>query len=103
MSPKIRIEEIILETNDTAVRVIEILKNTMSPWHHHTHVIDNCFCLKGEIKVHSKNPNNTVILSPGERHTISAGVIHCVENSTNSKAKYLLVQGIGAYDFIESK
>ncbi len=102
MNPKIKIEEIILETENTAVRVIEIYKNTMTPWHYHTHITDNCFCLSGEIKVHTKNPNNTVTLKPGERHAISAGVIHSVENTTNSKAKYLLVQGTGKYDFIES-
>jgi len=103
MNHKVRTEEIILKTENTAVRVIEILNNTITPWHHHTHITDNCFCLTGVIKVHTKNPDNTVILKPGERHTISAGIIHSVENATSSNAKYLLVQGTGAYDFIENK
>jgi len=97
-----RNEEIILETKDAKVRIIEIAENSKTQWHHHTIITDNCFCLVGEIKVHTKNPNNTIILKSGERHTIISGVIHCVENTTNSRAKFLLVQGTGKYDFIAS-
>lgn len=103
MNLNVIIKETILETKDIKVRVIEIFKNTITPWHHHSYITDNCFCLTGEIKVHTKNPNRTVILKPGERCTIGIGIIHSVENSTSSQAKYLLVQGTGEYDFIESK
>ena len=97
-----RQEEIILETENAKVRVIEIQKNTSSPWHHHTELTDNCFCLIGEIKVHTKNPDFTVTLKAGERHTIEPGIVHNIENATIEKAKYLLVQGTGKYDFVES-
>jgi len=66
-----RQEEIIIETECSKVRVIEIQKNTTSTWHYHTELTDNCFCLIGQIKVHTKNPDQTVILNPGERHTIN--------------------------------
>ncbi len=97
-----RQEEIILETENAKVRIIEMSTNTVSQWHHHTELTDDCFCLLGEIKVHTKNPNNTVILKPGERHTINTGIVHCIENATRSKAKFLLIQGTGKYDFIVS-
>lgn len=95
-----RQEEIILETENAKVRIIEIQKNTSSQWHHHTEITDNCFCLVGEIKIHTKNPDITTILKPGERYTITAGVIHSIENTTITNAKVLLVQGIGKLDFV---
>lgn len=97
-----RQEELILDTENAKVRVIEINNNTISAWHHHSLITDDCFCLVGEIKVHTKNPYKSVILQPGERHTINSGVIHCIENATSNTAKYLLVQGSGKYDFIAS-
>jgi len=97
-----RKEEVILETANAKVRVIEIQSNMRSSWHHHTELTDNCFCLVGEIQVHTKKPDNTIILKPGERHTIEAGVVHCVENTTTKKSIFLLVQGTGKYDFVEN-
>lgn len=95
-------EEVIFETMDTKVRIIELSANAKTAWHHHTEVIDNCFCLKGEIEVHLKSPDQVIRLKPGERCTIDTGNIHRVANGGNEMAKYLLVQGVGKYDFVEN-
>ena len=94
-------EEIIIETDNTKVRIIGLDANKKAPWHHHTEVKDEFFCLEGVIEVQYKNPGKTVLLSPGERCTVEAGVIHRVTNPGNNPSKYLLVQGIGKYDFIK--
>lgn len=95
-------EEIVFETNDTKVRIIELPAKAKTAWHYHTEVTDNCFCLEGNIEVHIKKPNQTTSLKPGERCTIETGTIHRVANGINGKSKYLLVQGVGKYDFIEN-
>jgi len=93
-------ENIVLKTEDALVRTIEIFPETEAPWHYHTEVIDDCFCLEGIIEVQIKNPDQTISLAPGERCTINTGRVHRVANATKEKSKYLLVQGVGKYDFI---
>jgi quercetin dioxygenase-like cupin family protein len=95
-------EEIVFETENTKVRIIELSAKAGTAWHYHTEVTDNCFCLEGSIDVHFKKPDRTISLQPGERCTIETGEIHRVANGINQKSKYLLVQGVGKYDFIES-
>jgi len=95
-------EEIVLETENSKVRVIELPANVKAPWHYHTEVTDNFFCLEGNIEVHIRNPDQVIRLKPGERCTIETGKTHRVANCTNLRAKYLLVQGVGKYDFINS-
>jgi len=95
-------EEIVLETENTKVRVIELSANVKAPWHHHTEVTDNFFCLHGNIEIHIKNPDQVIPLKSGGRCKIEAETVHRVVNNTKEQAKYLLVQGVGKYDFIES-
>jgi len=69
----------------------------------HTEISDNCFCLKGEIEVHIKESKQIIILNPGDQYTVKIGEIHRVANNNKETAKYLLVQGVGKYDFNEIK
>lgn len=94
-------EEIIVETENTKVRIIDLDANTKSLWHYHSEVKDEFFCLEGVIEVQYKKPEETILLSPGQRCTVETGVIHRVTNPGNTPSKYLLVQGIGKYDFIK--
>lgn len=50
-------EEILLETKNAKVRIIELSANTEAPWHYHTEVTDDCFFLEGNIEVHTQNPD----------------------------------------------
>jgi len=68
-------------------------------WHFHTEVTDDIFCLTGTIRVRMQEPEDEVELSPGERVHIKTSRRHQVENPANKESTYLLVQGIGKYDF----
>lgn len=95
-------EETIIQTEDVKVRIIELQSGESGPFHFHTEITDNMFGISGEIIVSMKNPAEKVVLKPGVRCTIEPGRIHCVSNSLkNETSKYLLVQGVGAYDFIK--
>lgn len=95
-------EEIIIQTADVKVRVIELQAEESGPFHFHTEITDNMFGISGEITVSMKNPPACVILKPGVHCTIEPGRVHCVTNTLkNETSKYLLVQGVGAYDFIK--
>ena len=97
-------EEIIIQTSDVKVRIIELQPGESGPFHFHTEITDNMFGISGEITVSMKNPLETVTLKPGVHCTIAPGRVHCVTNSQKKEAsKYLLVQGVGTYDFINEK
>ena len=95
-------EEILIQTRDVQVRIIELKAAEMTPYHHHTEITDNMFGISGEISVQMKDPDEEVLLTPGSRCTVATGRIHRVVNDLQTKtSSYLLIQGVGSYDFIE--
>lgn len=94
-------EEIILRTENVRVRVIELHSAEYTPFHYHKEITDNMFGVSGEIRVRLKNPDEEILLTPGARCTIDPGRVHQVSNNLDSAtSSYLLVQGVGTYDFI---
>jgi quercetin dioxygenase-like cupin family protein len=95
-------EEIILQTNNVKVRIIELHTGESGPFHLHTKITDNMFGISGEIILSMKNPPENIILKPGVHCRIEPGRVHCVTNNLKDEtSKYLLIQGVGTYDFIE--
>jgi len=93
-------EDIILKTADVSVRVMRLAPNEATAWHHHSAVDDYFVCLKGFIRVETRDGGTTETLAPGETCRIVAGRVHRAGNSGEGPAEYLLVQGVGPYDFI---
>ncbi len=97
-------EEIIIQTENVKVRVIELLPDEVAPFHHHTEITDTMFGISGEIIIRMKNPEEQVLLTPGVRCTVATGRTHQVVNLLKTEtSKYLLVQGVGRYDFIKEQ
>jgi quercetin dioxygenase-like cupin family protein len=70
------------------------------PWHYHTHVQDTFYVLEGTIRVFLRDPKADVILSPGETYTLEPRRPHLVVNAGKTSATFLVLQGIGEYDFV---
>ena len=83
------------------VRVLALRPNEGTPWHFHTAVTDNVFCLEEGLEVALRGPDVNVRLRPGGRQDIPPGRVHRVVNTTASALRYLLVQATGHYDFNE--
>jgi len=92
-------EEVMLETDTVRVRILALEEGQATAWHFHTEVTDKMLCLSGRIAVEYLNPQERIELDPGGRCEVSVGRQHRVVNLENETAKYLLVQGIGRYDF----
>ena len=60
---------------------------------------DYVFALDWEIEVQLRSPDETVALTPGQRCDVPTGRVHRVVNMCQRKTKYLLIQGVGKYDF----
>ena len=93
------IEQVIIKTKDVSVRIIEVRSHEVAAWHYHTEIMDNMFCLTGDITVRLREPNEELVLSPGQRCEVMKGRVHQVANAGADIARYLLVQGVGNYDF----
>lgn len=92
-------EEVLVKTDNVSVRILELEAGEALPWHHHTEVTDYVFGLDGEIEVQLRSPDAKVTLAPGQRCEVPTGRVHRVVNICRRKTKYLLIQGIGKYDF----
>jgi mannose-6-phosphate isomerase-like protein (cupin superfamily) len=91
--------EVIAKTDDVRVRIMLLSPREIADWHYHTQVTDDIFCLTGTIIVRMKEPDEEYKLIPAQRCQIKTGRIHQLENLDSTEASYLLVQGIGEYDF----
>ena len=92
-------EEVLLQTDNVSVRILELDAGGALPWHHHSEITDYIFALDGEIEVQLRSPDEKLALAPGERCEVAVGRVHRVVNLCNRKTKYLLIQGVGKYDF----
>jgi quercetin dioxygenase-like cupin family protein len=89
-TPEIRVVEYVLQPGDNL------------SWHHHSEVTDRFYCLEGQIEVELRDPARTERLRPGQTLTIPPKVVHRAGNATNGVSRYLLVQGVGRYDFVKA-
>jgi len=91
--------EVIAQTDNLRVRIMVLRPLEKNDWHYHNEVTDDIFCLTGTIFVRVQDPDKEFRLEPGQRHRVNVGKVHQLENFENKESTYLLVQGIGKYDF----
>jgi quercetin dioxygenase-like cupin family protein len=93
--------EWIAKTESVGVRINTLAAGQGTPWHRHSAISDDVFCLESPVEVGLRNPDETVHLRPGQRQHIEAGRAHRVVNRSAAPLRYLLIQATGPYDFIE--
>lgn len=92
-------DEVILETENVRVRILVLESGQATAWHFHTEVTDRMLCLEGSVAVEFIGPQERVDLKHGDRCDVTVKRVHRVVNLASETAKYLLVQGVGRYDF----
>jgi mannose-6-phosphate isomerase-like protein (cupin superfamily) len=70
------------------------------PWHCHSNVRDTFYVLAGRIRIYLRDPKEEVQLAPGETYAVGPKRPHLVTNGGESSAVFLVLQGIGEYDFV---
>ena len=70
------------------------------PWHYHHHVADTFYVLAGELRIFLQEPKQEVRLSRGQTFTAAPRRPHLVTNPGTTSATFLVLQGIGEYDFV---
>ena len=86
--PGFRIQELQLSTTQKV------------PWHYHNNVSDTFYVLKGYLRIFLQKPKEEIRLAPGESFKAKAGRPHLVTNGGNTSVNFLVLQGVGEYDYV---
>jgi len=70
------------------------------PWHYHTNVSDTFYVVEGQMRLFLQKPKEEVWLGPGESFVAAVGRPHLVTNAGTSSLTFLILQGIGEYDYV---
>jgi len=79
---------------------IQLSKTQKVPWHYHNHVQDTFYVLKGNLRLFLRDPKEEVRLGPGDTYSVKPRRPHLVANGGEGSATFLVLQGIGEYDFV---
>ena len=79
---------------------LQISPEQVVPWHYHNNIHDTFYVLAGRIRVHLQNPKGSVELGPGDTYKVEPGRPHLVRNVGDGSATFLILQGIGEYDYV---
>lgn len=70
------------------------------PWHSHTNISDTFYVLDGQLRLFLQDPKEEVNLKPSEVYVVRAARPHLVTNAGTKSLTFLVLQGVGEYDFI---
>ena len=82
------------------IQEIQISKTQKVPWHYHNNIQDTFYVLQGNLRLFLREPKEEVRLGPGETYCVKPRRPHLVTNAGESSATFLLLQGIGEYDYV---
>jgi mannose-6-phosphate isomerase-like protein (cupin superfamily) len=88
------------ERDGFRISELQISPTQKVPWHYHSNVQDTFYVLEGRIRVFMREPKEDVVLGPGQTYTLQPRRPHLVTNPGNTSATFLVLQGIGEYDFV---
>ena len=91
---------VVMQTADVRVAEYVLQPGDGPSWHHHSEVTDRFYCLDGLIGVESRDPPQKTLLRPGEACSVPPRVVHRAVNAADGVSRYLLIQGVGRYDFV---
>ncbi len=85
--------------SDVQARIFTLAPRDVIPWHYHGESTDHYFVLRGTLTIETRAPDSRHTLAVGERFKILPGTAHRISNEAAGDCQFLLVQGIGKYDW----
>lgn len=79
---------------------LQISATQSVPWHYHTRVQDTFYVLAGTIRLTLRDPDEAITLGPAQTFSVPARRPHLVTNAGTASATFLILQGLGEYDFV---
>lgn len=82
------------------INELQISPSQQVPWHYHSHVRDTFYVLEGTLRLFLQDPKEEVRLGPGDSFAVPPRRPHLVTNPGPGSATFLVLQGVGEYDFV---
>ena len=79
---------------------LQISPTQKVPWHYHSNVHDTFYVVSGSIRIFLQDPKEDVRLRTGQTFAVPPKRPHLVTNAGDISAVFLVLQGIGEYDFV---
>lgn len=89
-----------LERPGFRIAELQLSPTQKVPWHSHTNISDTFYVLQGTMRLFLQEPKQEVILQPGESFVATAGRPHLVTNGGQISLTFLIMQGVGEYDYV---
>ena len=82
------------------INELQLSKTQKVPWHYHNNVHDTFYVVEGSIRIFMQDPKENVTLEAGETYSVPPRRPHLVTNAGEGSATFLVLQGLGEYDFV---
>ena len=98
---KVRDIRVVAKGADVLVREYTLDPGEAIPWHRHSEVSDYYFGLEGALVIQTRNPAARHEITAGQSATVTPPTVHHLSNLSTRPCRFLLVQGVGKYDFVK--
>ena len=88
------------ERSGFRISELQISPTQTVPWHYHNNIQDTFYVIEGDLRLFLRDPKEELKLGPGETYSVSPRRPHLVTNAGESSATFLVLQGIGEYDYV---
>jgi len=79
---------------------LQISPTQKVPWHLHSNIQDTFYVISGRLRIFLREPKEDIRLGPGDTYSVKACRPHLVTNGGDGSATFLVLQGIGEYDYV---
>lgn len=79
---------------------LQISPSQKVPWHCHNNIQDTFYVIEGAIRLFLREPDEEVRLGPGDTYSVRPRRPHLVVNGGQTSATFLVLQGLGEYDYV---
>jgi len=79
---------------------LQISPTQKVPWHCHSNIQDTFYIIEGQVRLFLREPKEEVRLGPGDTYSVRPRRPHLVTNGGNNSATFLVLQGVGEYDYV---
>jgi quercetin dioxygenase-like cupin family protein len=99
---KVRRIHVVAKGADVLVREYTLDPGEAIPWHRHSEVSDHYYGLEGTVVLETRDPAARHEVGVGQVAMITPPMVHHVSNPGPKACRFLLVQGVGNYDFVKA-
>jgi len=82
------------------IQELQLSPTQKVPWHYHSNVSDTFYVVQGELRIFLQQPKEEVRLSVGQSYAVPARRPHLVTNPGQGSVTFMILQGVGEYDFV---